>query len=144
METSTSSLIEPLDSWDKRRKHAEAQRRYRERNLQATHEKARERMEKLREKTGASKKSKYRAARERRASDADYRETLRKRKFIDKFGEDAFYDYYLPQHKILGKDHLPGLSLKYARELALENARDAATPTPAIAKPRRGGKKKSQ
>ncbi|KAJ7445125.1 hypothetical protein B0H11DRAFT_2249549 [Mycena galericulata] len=141
METSTSSLIEPVDVLHKRWKHAEAQRRYRERNLEATREKARKRMEKLRDERRASKISRFKAARKRRASDADYREILRKRKFIAKFGEDAFFQYYLPQHKALGQDHLPGLTLKYARKLAQEHARDAAAPTPAIPKSRRRSQK---
>ncbi|KAJ7441336.1 hypothetical protein B0H11DRAFT_2252226 [Mycena galericulata] len=126
----SSPFMEPWDpvKYDKRMKHAQAQARYRERNLESTREKARQRMENLRNKIRASRKSRQQAAEQRRALDADNREVDRKRKFIAKFGEDAFHEYYMPQHKIQGKNHLPGLALKYARE----HACDTATPPPTI------------
>ncbi|KAJ7151901.1 hypothetical protein C8R43DRAFT_1127533 [Mycena crocata] len=37
-----------------------------------------------------------------------YHASLRRRNFRDKFGDDAFFDLYLPQYKIQGKKHLPG------------------------------------
>ncbi|KAJ7789146.1 hypothetical protein B0H14DRAFT_2627510 [Mycena olivaceomarginata] len=43
--------------------------------------------------------------------------SLRKRKFVAKFGEDAFFDFYLPQHKLRGADFLPGLAREYAQYL---------------------------
>ncbi|KAJ7099642.1 hypothetical protein C8R43DRAFT_1141452 [Mycena crocata] len=64
----------------KRQRHAEAQARYRARKIDETRAQARERM-------------------------AD----LRARKFRNKFGQDAFMDFYYPQYKLLGLRHLPGL-----------------------------------
>ncbi|KAJ7309167.1 hypothetical protein DFH08DRAFT_823595 [Mycena albidolilacea] len=40
---------------------------------------------------------------------------LRKRKFVAKFGEDAFFDFYLPQHNLRGAEHLPGIAVEYAQ-----------------------------
>ncbi|KAJ7489988.1 hypothetical protein B0H11DRAFT_1912510 [Mycena galericulata] len=155
--TSPPSPTTPLDrvQEERRRKHAEAQRRYRERNLAVTREKARARMEtyvhlrsssssplispsSLRDEVRASSwRTKKVAKLRRRPADADYREVKRKQKFIARFGLDAFHDYYLPQHKILGLAHLPGLIAKYARE----HDGGGVAPPPTTAKPRRGGEK---
>ncbi|KAJ7475285.1 hypothetical protein B0H11DRAFT_1918250 [Mycena galericulata] len=118
--TSSSSITPPDSEEDKRRKHAEAQRRYREKNLAATHEKARVRMRTLRDKIAASRRLTRLAAAQRHVRDAEDREVKRKRKFVAKFGHRAFFDYYLPQHDILGVEHLPGLTAKYAREHGLD------------------------
>ncbi|KAJ7160851.1 hypothetical protein C8R46DRAFT_1038072 [Mycena filopes] len=91
----------------KRRNHAEAQRRYRERNLAQTRTKARLRMERLREETSLSAEASAASVERRRVVDADYRERQRKRKFIEKFGHRAFIRHYLPLHDIFGP-HLPG------------------------------------
>ncbi|KAJ7343742.1 hypothetical protein DFH08DRAFT_810294 [Mycena albidolilacea] len=61
---------------------AVAECRYREKNLEKTREKACQRMQ-----------------------------LLRKRKFVAKFGEDAFFDFYLPQHNLRGAEHLPGIAV---------------------------------
>ncbi|KAJ7430001.1 hypothetical protein B0H11DRAFT_2264442 [Mycena galericulata] len=131
--SATTSPPSPITSLDrvqeeKRRKHAEAQRRYRERrvpllhaysvtlehppcrNLATTREKARARMQTLRDKVRASSwRTKKLAKLRRRPADADSREVKRKQKFIARFGLDAFHDYYLPQHEIIGLAHIPGL-----------------------------------
>ncbi|KAJ7886257.1 hypothetical protein B0H14DRAFT_2563555 [Mycena olivaceomarginata] len=39
-----------------------------------------------------------------------------KGKFIAKFGADAFFNYYVPQHKLRGADFLPGLAREYAQQ----------------------------
>ncbi|KAJ7090076.1 hypothetical protein C8R43DRAFT_1142154 [Mycena crocata] len=41
--------------------------------------------------------------------DADHREHLRARKFWERYGKEAYYGFYHPQYKLLGKRHLPGL-----------------------------------
>ncbi|KAJ7135063.1 hypothetical protein C8R43DRAFT_956261 [Mycena crocata] len=46
------------------------------------------------------------AADRRRKVNTDYRERCRKRKFIAKYGLEAFYTHYLPLHNMLGP-HLP-------------------------------------
>ncbi|KAJ7858712.1 hypothetical protein B0H14DRAFT_2577679 [Mycena olivaceomarginata] len=114
-------------------KHAEAQRRYREKNLEKTREKARQRMQLLRSRAPCTAESMAMAAKKRYARDADYRESLRKRrvswpfvfypthcrtidrKFVAKFGEDAFFDFYLPQHNLRGAEHLPGIAVEYSQ-----------------------------
>ncbi|KAJ7484574.1 hypothetical protein FB451DRAFT_1169617 [Mycena latifolia] len=111
----------------KRQQHAEAQARYRERNLEKTRELARERMKKYqfsrlmpsqevantmsrhREKVALTSRATRVAAIKQRDIDADYRERQRKKKFIEKHGVSAFYKHYLPQHELQGKKHLPGL-----------------------------------
>ncbi|KAJ7190915.1 hypothetical protein GGX14DRAFT_407561 [Mycena pura] len=62
---------------EKRLRHAEAQRRYRERNLADTREKARLRMYRLREAIKSSEERRKLAAERRCAIDADYRERRR-------------------------------------------------------------------
>ncbi|KAJ7132019.1 hypothetical protein C8R44DRAFT_730773 [Mycena epipterygia] len=101
---------------EKRRKHAEAQQKYREKNLEETREKAHERMHRLRESTKPLKKRLQR--KQRRGRDADNREVLRKRKFITEFGEDTFYDYYLPHLRELSVAHLPGVAQQYRKDMA--------------------------
>ncbi|KAJ7693721.1 hypothetical protein B0H14DRAFT_3531067 [Mycena olivaceomarginata] len=95
-------------------KHAEAQRRYREKNLETIREKARQPYDPELPRTAESM---AKAAQKRYARDTDYRESLCKRKFVAKFGEDAFFDFYLPQHKLRGADFLPGLAREYAQYL---------------------------
>jgi hypothetical protein len=36
---------------------------------------------------------------------------------VARFGKDAFFDFYLPQHKLCGADFLPGLAREYAQQL---------------------------
>ncbi|KAJ7160604.1 hypothetical protein C8R43DRAFT_1124071 [Mycena crocata] len=91
----------------KHQHHAEAQRRYRARNLDETRIKARERMEKLRE-TRTPEQARA-VAKRRRRHDADYREQQRAQKFREKFGQEAFFGFYHPQYKLTGQRHLPGL-----------------------------------
>ncbi|KAJ7934574.1 hypothetical protein B0H13DRAFT_2305674 [Mycena leptocephala] len=104
---------------EKHCKHAEAQRKYRGRNLEATREKARERMSRLRENTKPLKarlQRKQLEAEMPKSRDVDatsYR--LRKRKFVAEFGETAFHDYYLTHQRLLGVDELPGISRSTAR-----------------------------
>ncbi|KAJ7885833.1 hypothetical protein B0H13DRAFT_1889456 [Mycena leptocephala] len=111
---------------EKRRKHAEAQRKYRKRNLDATREKACERMGRLRE---SAKPLKRRLERkQRRSRDAEYQEVLRKRKFVAEFGETAFHKYYIAHQRLLAVDHLPGISQQYRKDVAnaqKEKGRDA-------------------
>ncbi|KAJ7672888.1 hypothetical protein B0H14DRAFT_2657018 [Mycena olivaceomarginata] len=115
MSSSTTShkLDKPaLTDEDKRRKHAEAQHKYREKNLEATREKARERMGRLCE---GAKPLKRRLERQQRQSrDADYREA----KFLAEFGVSAFYDYYFAHQRLLGVDELPGISRQYRKDMA--------------------------
>ncbi|KAJ7821715.1 hypothetical protein B0H14DRAFT_3471351 [Mycena olivaceomarginata] len=101
----------------KHHKHAEAQHRYREKNLETTCEKARQRMQRLRSRAPRTAESMAKAAEKHYARDADHREFKRKRKFMARFGEDAFFDFYLPQHKLRGADFLPGLAREYAQQL---------------------------
>ncbi|KAJ7468535.1 hypothetical protein FB451DRAFT_1177324 [Mycena latifolia] len=70
----------------------------------------------------------------RRDTDADYHErqckksallkseSTRKltshRKFIEHHGVTAFFDYYLPEHELQGKKHLPGLRFEELENLA--------------------------
>lgn len=42
------------------------------------------------------------------------------RAFVARFGEDAFIEYYLPQHELLGQDYLPGLISQYKRDALAE------------------------
>ncbi|KAJ7353503.1 hypothetical protein DFH08DRAFT_956568 [Mycena albidolilacea] len=113
---------------DRRRAHADAQARYRERLVslfflcQAAHEATRE----------LSEEAKQEAAERRREVDADYRERRRKkyvvrlplaaaiqishlRKFIKKFGQGAFVNYYLPLHQVYGP-HIVGKQFLWADE----------------------------
>ncbi|KAJ7767581.1 hypothetical protein B0H14DRAFT_3509787 [Mycena olivaceomarginata] len=75
MSSSTTSrkIDKPaLTDEDKRRKHAKAQHKYREKNLEATREKARERMGRLRE--GAKPLKRRLEQKQRQSRDAEYRE----------------------------------------------------------------------
>ncbi|KAJ7894656.1 hypothetical protein B0H14DRAFT_3426685 [Mycena olivaceomarginata] len=75
MSSSTTSrkLDKPaLTDEDKRRKHAEAQHKYHEKNLEATREKARERMGRLRK--GAKPLKRRLERKQRQSRDAEYRE----------------------------------------------------------------------
>ncbi|KAJ7802454.1 hypothetical protein B0H13DRAFT_1931887 [Mycena leptocephala] len=101
---------------EKRRKDTEAQRKYRERNLDATREKACERMGRLRESAKPLKRRLER--RQRQSRDAEYREVLCKRKFVAEFGETAFHEYYLTHQRLLGVDYLPGISQQYRKDMA--------------------------
>ncbi|KAJ7851292.1 hypothetical protein B0H14DRAFT_2581528 [Mycena olivaceomarginata] len=116
-ENTSQKLNNPgITDEEKRRKHAEAQRKYCERNLEATREKARERMSRLHE---SAKPLKARLQRkQRRGRDAENREVLRKRKFVAEFGQDAFHDYYLPHLRLLAVDELPGILRQYRKDVA--------------------------
>ncbi|KAJ7840325.1 hypothetical protein B0H14DRAFT_2587550 [Mycena olivaceomarginata] len=95
------------------KRHAEAQEKYRAKNLEATRTKARERMqrqeaqEKYRAKLRANctPQQIIQATEKRRSSDADYNE----QRFVAKHGHLKYLDYYCPQYKLQGKSHLPGL-----------------------------------
>ncbi|KAJ7707080.1 hypothetical protein B0H16DRAFT_1746639 [Mycena metata] len=97
--------IDPLQ--EKHYRHAEAQRRYRERNLKKTRTKARLRMERHCSKVYMSLEASNAAAARRQVVDAEYRERCREKKFIKKFGEKVFVRNYLPLHDIFGP-YLPG------------------------------------
>ncbi|KAF8128327.1 hypothetical protein K438DRAFT_1789551 [Mycena galopus ATCC 62051] len=83
--------------------HAEAQRKYREKNLEATRAKARERMQRMR--AGRTPEEVEKAGQQRKEGDADYREF----KFIERYGESNFLEVYFPLYAQLGQKHLPGL-----------------------------------
>ncbi|KAJ7312795.1 hypothetical protein DFH08DRAFT_821960 [Mycena albidolilacea] len=117
---------------DRRRAHADAQARYCERlvslfflcelvaephsrNLSETRDKARLRMKRLRETRELSEEAKQEAAERRREVDADYRERRQKKKFIKKFGQGAFVNYYLPLHQVYGP-HIVGKQFLWADE----------------------------
>ncbi|KAJ7870846.1 hypothetical protein B0H13DRAFT_1896027 [Mycena leptocephala] len=87
---------------DRRRRHADAQRRYREKFGA---------YKILRAERELSADETRLAAERRRPVDADYRE----RKFIAKFGHHAFIQYYLPLHNIFG-EHLPGRQFVWSDE----------------------------
>ncbi|KAJ7790882.1 hypothetical protein B0H14DRAFT_2625544 [Mycena olivaceomarginata] len=94
--------------------HAEAQRKYREKNLEETRAKARDRMRRMRARRTPEEVEK--ASRQRKEGDADYREfpSRRRRNFINKYGESHFMNVYLPLYAQLGKKHLPGLKFAIA------------------------------
>ncbi|KAF8197310.1 hypothetical protein K438DRAFT_1760094 [Mycena galopus ATCC 62051] len=93
----------------KPRNRAEAQAQYRKRNLADTRAKARVRMKHLRAARNLSEEGKKKSVDGRRDTDTDYRERRRKqsltcnRKFIQKFGKEAFITQYLPLHDVYGK-----------------------------------------
>ncbi|KAJ7351493.1 hypothetical protein DFH08DRAFT_957807 [Mycena albidolilacea] len=101
----------------KRRSHAEAQRRYREKNVEATREKARERMQLKR--ASRSVEEVAAAAEKWREGDADYNEYRRCRKFVQKFGQQNFMEHYFPLYEEQGTKHLPGVKI-LAVEKSLE------------------------
>ncbi|KAJ7473407.1 hypothetical protein FB451DRAFT_1398520 [Mycena latifolia] len=90
----------------------------------------------LREGIRGSRKATKLAAHKRHGTDADYRERQRKLKFIAKFGEAAFFDYYLPQHALTGEKHLPGLRFEYA-EPSMQKKKNA--PSAGSRKAKSGG-----
>ncbi|KAJ7843404.1 hypothetical protein B0H14DRAFT_2585723 [Mycena olivaceomarginata] len=96
-------------------KHTKAQHQYCERNLEKTREKARQRMQLVRSRAPRTAEAKAEAAEKCYARDANYRESMRKRKFIAKFGANTFFNYYVPQHKLRGADFLPGPAREYAQ-----------------------------
>ncbi|KAJ7814390.1 hypothetical protein B0H14DRAFT_2604150 [Mycena olivaceomarginata] len=51
------------------------------------------------------------------SSTLEYAQKPPDRKFVAKFGADAFFSYYIPQHKLPGADFLPGLACEYAQQL---------------------------
>ncbi|KAJ7119336.1 hypothetical protein C8R43DRAFT_960083 [Mycena crocata] len=109
MSSQCDSSEPPTAEENKRFKHAEAQCRYRERKLEETRAKARERMAQLR---GNHTPEQVRAAAEkRRPADAEHREVVRRRKFRETYGEDTFFDLYIPQYALQGVKHLPYLRL---------------------------------
>ncbi|KAJ7715705.1 hypothetical protein B0H14DRAFT_2644063 [Mycena olivaceomarginata] len=85
------------------KRHAEAQERYREKNLETTRAKAHERMQRLR--VNRTPEQVLKASENRRSSDADYNE----QRFVGKYGPLHYLDYYCPQYKLQGKRHLVGL-----------------------------------
>ncbi|KAJ7080878.1 hypothetical protein C8R43DRAFT_1143049 [Mycena crocata] len=107
----------------KRHKHAEAQCWYRERKLDETRAKARERMARLRMSRTPEEVGRIRE--ERREGDADYRELMRHRKFKDTYGNEAFLDLYYPEYKLQGKRHLPGLRFDPAELKKRKEEKDA-------------------
>ncbi|KAJ7744224.1 hypothetical protein B0H14DRAFT_3514733 [Mycena olivaceomarginata] len=103
-------------------KHAEAQCRYREKNLETTREKARQPYDPdlpaLRNKWQRLLRNVMLATPTIvNRKPFSLIESNRNRKFVAKFGEDAFFDFYLPQHKLRGADFLPGLAREYAQQL---------------------------
>ncbi|KAJ7843692.1 hypothetical protein B0H13DRAFT_2364657 [Mycena leptocephala] len=119
--TSESSQVDrpTLDAEeDRRRRHADAQKRYRDKNLEKTRTKARllTCLVSLRSARELSEEATRLAAEQRRIVDADYRERSRKQKFIDKFGQCAFIEYYLPLHHVFG-NHLPGRQFVWSDEV---------------------------
>ncbi|KAJ7124515.1 hypothetical protein C8R44DRAFT_734988 [Mycena epipterygia] len=105
--TTTVHLAKPpkliLSGKAKRQRHAEAQRKYRERNLEAMHAKAQERMQRLRAKICTPEQIQD-AADKRREADTDCAELLPHlaRKFVAKFGHKAFMEFYYPQYELCG------------------------------------------
>ncbi|KAF8181393.1 hypothetical protein K438DRAFT_1767893 [Mycena galopus ATCC 62051] len=106
---STSTTVEEkhLKRPDSLKRHAEAQERYRGKNLEATQAKARERMQRLR--ANRTSDQVLQASENRRGSDADYNEHQRRLRFVAKYGHLHYLDYYCPQYKLQGKRHLAGL-----------------------------------
>ncbi|KAF8137979.1 hypothetical protein K438DRAFT_1786194 [Mycena galopus ATCC 62051] len=90
----------------KAERHAEAQRRYREKNLETTREKARERMRWKR--ASRSVEELAAAPEKRREADANYNEY----KFVQKFGHRQFMEHYFPLYAERGTKHLPGLKFQ--------------------------------
>ncbi|KAJ7734487.1 hypothetical protein DFH07DRAFT_844805 [Mycena maculata] len=105
-----------MSATESRRRHALAQARYWERNLESTRKQSQLGMVKLREKRSTRKGGTQLARLERREMDADYRERVRQRNFVNKFGLSPYYNYYLPTLKRLGIAHLPGVSWAWENE----------------------------
>ncbi|KAJ7134938.1 hypothetical protein C8R43DRAFT_956168 [Mycena crocata] len=130
----TSNQVHPLPVKDnppdrnKPSRHAEAQSRYRQRKLEETREKARQRMAKLRsQRTPEEKKE---AAERRREGDADYREYLRRRKFVKRFGYEDFLEAYFPLYALYGEKHFPGLRWTDKPEKKGKKAKAGASSNP--------------
>ncbi|KAJ7170636.1 hypothetical protein C8R43DRAFT_1120395 [Mycena crocata] len=85
-----------------RLKHNNSQRKYREKNKDAVKERAKMQMREYRARVKNNEESKKAAADKRREADADYRERQRQKKYIAKFGEQAFQDLYAPLYRIHG------------------------------------------
>ncbi|KAJ7439839.1 hypothetical protein FB451DRAFT_1191914 [Mycena latifolia] len=95
-----------LSSRNKCWRHADAQRRYVDRNLAAVRAQAWIRMEDRHAETKRSAAATKAVRGHRREIDADYRE----RKFIAKFGRRAYTKHYAPLYKTEGNGrHLPGI-----------------------------------
>ncbi|KAJ7785442.1 hypothetical protein B0H14DRAFT_2630520 [Mycena olivaceomarginata] len=116
---------------DRVKRHAEAQERYREKNLEATRAKARERMQRqglsltfsarCSQSTSASdsalivhlnksfKRQKTGAVATWTTTSTNYRVSRRRLRFVAKYGHLNYLDYYCPQYKLQGKRHLAGL-----------------------------------
>ncbi|KAJ7079319.1 hypothetical protein C8R43DRAFT_965878 [Mycena crocata] len=113
--SSENSLKDNAPDEEKRKRHAQAQREYRERNLEVTRAKARGAHGRYIYFTACGRyaasrpKKRWLAAKKRRETDADYREQLRRDKFVSQFGYDAFLDIYYPQYKLHGTKHLAGV-----------------------------------
>ncbi|KAJ7833721.1 hypothetical protein B0H14DRAFT_2591324 [Mycena olivaceomarginata] len=59
------------------------------------------------------------AAEKQREGDADYNEYRRRRKFVQKFGQQNFMEHYFPLYEEQGTKHLPGVKI-LAVEKSLE------------------------
>ncbi|KAJ6592089.1 hypothetical protein DFH09DRAFT_1073164 [Mycena vulgaris] len=93
-----------LSDKEKHASHAEAQRRFRERNLDATCAQARQRMQRLCAQP-RSPEEVQQALKKRREADTTDNEL----KFVAKHGHDNFMDYYFPKYTELGQKYLPRL-----------------------------------
>ncbi|KAJ6463864.1 hypothetical protein DFH09DRAFT_1113242 [Mycena vulgaris] len=112
----------PSDA-EKQDSHAAAQRRFRERNLEATRALAREHMKRLRAKPRSPREIQD-ALEKRRPADAKENELYihffaviphahvpsdrrRRKKFVAEYGQDVFMEYYFPKYEELGTRFLP-------------------------------------
>ncbi|KAF8209731.1 hypothetical protein K438DRAFT_1753378 [Mycena galopus ATCC 62051] len=95
----------------RRAEHAQAQKRYRERNGDALREKAKDRMKKYRQAIEQNEEKKKQVAEQRRKVSADYRERKGQKRWIAMHGEDNFHKIYLPLYRIYGNQtwKLPGV-----------------------------------
>ncbi|KAJ7170396.1 hypothetical protein C8R43DRAFT_944912 [Mycena crocata] len=107
MSSQDSSIETEVADYLRRRKHAEAQRRYCDRKLDETRAQARKRMARMRFNRTEQELEAF--TQKRRADDADYRELMRARKFRNTYSDEAFLDLYYPQYQLQDKHHLPGL-----------------------------------
>ncbi|KAJ6457333.1 hypothetical protein C8R45DRAFT_1110586 [Mycena sanguinolenta] len=98
---------------DKHEHHADAQRRYRERNLDATHAKARERIVRAR-RTPEDRETELA---KRHAADADNNESRRRKKFVAKYGYLNYLIYYWPLYKDGETTRIPGLRFAWSDEV---------------------------
>ncbi|KAJ7888128.1 hypothetical protein B0H14DRAFT_2562499 [Mycena olivaceomarginata] len=88
-------------------RHTETQRKYREKNLEATRAKARDRMKRMHARRTPEEVEK--ASRQRKEGDADYRELLPPVISSTNTGNPNFSTFYFPLYAQLGQKHLPGL-----------------------------------